>query len=99
MLELQGKTVLPALIDSHTHPGMVALTAGNGELAKYTLPTASKRLSTIIYGKSARENPNLPVLIIGEWANPLFGVGGPRPPGARRHISQYSGYFVGQQWA
>ncbi len=41
--DLQGKTVLPSFIDSHTHPGLVAMTSGNAALAKYQLPTTSKK--------------------------------------------------------
>ncbi len=41
--DLAGKTVLPSFIDSHTHPGLVAMTSGNDELAKYELPSTSKK--------------------------------------------------------
>ncbi len=75
--DLQDKTVLPALIDSHTHPGMVAITSSNGELAKYILPNTSKEDIYEYLRQVARENPDLPFLMIGQWANPLFGVEGP----------------------
>ncbi len=75
--DLQGKTVLPSFIDSHTHPGLVAMTSGNAELAKYQLPTTSKKDTYAYLRKIAKENPNLPYLMIGTWSNPLWGVKGP----------------------
>lgn len=75
--DLQGKTVLPSFIDSHTHPGLVAMTSGNGELAKYQLPSTSKKDTYDYLKKIAKENPNLPYLMVGCWSNPLWGVEGP----------------------
>ncbi len=62
--DLQGKTVLPSFIDSHTHPGLVAMTSGNAELAKYQLPTTSKKDTYDYLRKIAKENPKLPYLMI-----------------------------------
>ncbi len=75
--DLKGKTVLPSFIDSHTHPGLVAMTSGNSELAKYNLPTTSKEDMYNYLKKIAKENPNLPYLMIGTWSNPLWGVKDP----------------------
>ncbi len=75
--DLAGKTVLPSFIDSHTHPGLVAMTSGNDELAKYQLPSTSKKDTYAYLRKIAKENPNLPYLMIGTWSNPLWGVKGP----------------------
>ncbi|PID41350.1 MAG: hypothetical protein CSB48_14890 [Proteobacteria bacterium] len=75
--DLKGQFVMPSFIDSHTHPGMVAITSSNGELAKYQLPTTSKEDTYAYLGKIARENPELPFLMVGTWANPLWGVKGP----------------------
>ncbi|MDP8163214.1 amidohydrolase [Pasteurella skyensis] len=75
--DLQGKFVMPSFIDSHAHPGMVAVTSSNGELAKYQLPTTSKEDTYAYLRKIAKENPNLPFLMVGTWSNPLWGVKGP----------------------
>ncbi len=77
VIDLKGKIVLPSFIDSHTHPGLVAITSGNGELAKYQLPTTSKEDTYAYLRKIAKENPNLPFLMVGTWSNPLWGVKGP----------------------
>ncbi len=75
--DLNGNFVMPSFIDSHTHPGLVAITSGNNELAKYQLPDTSKEDTYAYLRKIAKENPNLPFLMIGQWSNPLFGVKGP----------------------
>ncbi len=77
VIDLEGKVVLPSFIDSHAHPGMVAVTSSNGELAKYQLPTTSKEDTYTYLKKIAKENPNLPFLMVGTWSNPLWGVKGP----------------------
>ncbi len=74
---LQGKFVIPSFIDSHTHPGLVGVTSSNGELAKYQLPTTSKEDTYDYLRKIAKENPELPFLMVGTWSNPLWGVKGP----------------------
>ncbi len=75
--DLKGKFVIPSFIDSHAHPGMVAVTSSNGELAKYQLPTTSKEDTYDYLRKIAKENPELPFLMVGTWSNPLWGVKGP----------------------
>ncbi|MDB1144719.1 MAG: amidohydrolase [Alcaligenaceae bacterium] len=75
--DLHGQFVLPSFIDSHAHPGMVAVTSGNGELAKYQLPTTSKEDTYAYLRNIAKENPELPFLMVGTWSNPLWGVEGP----------------------
>ncbi len=75
--DLKGKTVIPSLMDSHTHPGMVGSSAGNKELAKYQLPRTSKEDMYNYLRKIAKENPDLPFLFVGQWSNKLYGVEGP----------------------
>ncbi len=75
--DLKGKFVIPSFIDSHAHPGMVAVTSSNGELAKYQLPDTSKEDTYEYLRKIAKENPELPFLMVGTWSNPLWGVKGP----------------------
>ncbi len=75
--DLKDKFVIPSFIDSHTHPGLVAATSGNSELAKYQLPVTSKEDTYAYLQKIAKENPELPFLMVGTWSNPLWGVKGP----------------------
>ncbi len=75
--DLEGKTVIPSFIDSHTHPGLVGITSTNGELAKYQLPSTSKEDIYAYLRQVAKENPNLPYLMIGEWDVRIFGTQGP----------------------
>ncbi len=75
--DLNGQFVIPSFIDSHTHPGLVGVTSSNGELAKYQLPTTSKEDTYEYLRKIAKENPELPFLMVGTWSNPLWGVKGP----------------------
>ncbi len=75
--DLKGQFVIPSFIDSHAHPGMVAVTSGNSELAKYQLPTSSKEDTYEYLRKISKENPELPFLMVGTWSNPLWGVKGP----------------------
>ncbi len=77
VIDLKGQTVYPSFIDSHTHPGLVAMSAGNGELAEYQLPTTSKEDVYAYLRKIAKEKPDLDYLMIGEWSNPLWGVEDP----------------------
>ncbi len=75
--DLAGKTIIPSFIDSHTHPGLVGVTSTNGELAKYQLPSTSKEDIYAYLRQVAKENPELPFLMIGEWDVRLFGTQGP----------------------
>ncbi len=77
VIDLKGQTVYPSFIDSHTYPGLVGMSAGNGELAEYQLPTTSKEDVYAYLRKIAKEKPDLDFLMIGEWSNPLWGVKGP----------------------
>ena len=70
---LNGKLVLPGLIDAHTHPGYVARSVGNlwiGE-AK-TRAELMRAIAEMVEG-----NPDRPVLMGGFWRNELFGEQGP----------------------
>ncbi len=74
--DLTGKTVIPSLMDSHTHPGMVGASAGNAALTKYQLPRTSKEDMYEYLKKIAKENPDAPFLMVGQWSNKLYGVEG-----------------------
>lgn len=70
---LSGKSVLPGLVDAHTHPGMVALSLGNLVLPE--VDTQAQLLDEV--SKMARENQHRKVLIGGYWDNGLFEKTGP----------------------
>jgi predicted amidohydrolase YtcJ len=70
---LKGKLVLPGLIDAHTHPGMVALSARNVSIEDTeTRPELMQAIARMI-----ESNPDPPVLIGGFWRNELFDERGP----------------------
>jgi predicted amidohydrolase YtcJ len=70
---LEGKLVLPGLIDAHTHPGMVALSARDVSIEDTeTRPELMQAIARMI-----ESNPDPPVLIGGSWRNELFDERGP----------------------
>ncbi|MGI9315009.1 MAG: amidohydrolase [Luminiphilus sp.] len=71
--DLNGRTVIPSLLDGHSHPGMVALSSQYIELDD----TSSKPRLMASITKMVEENPDVPVLIGGFWPNELFAVTGP----------------------
>ncbi len=72
--DLDGKTVIPGIIDAHSHPGMVALTAGQVLLDDAT--TKEELMSAV--AKMVADNPDREILMGGFWSNDLFDVTGPR---------------------
>jgi len=71
---LEGKLVLPGLIDAHTHPGMVALSAGN--VSVEDAETRPELMQAI--AKMVASNPDSPALLGGFWRNELFDERGPQ---------------------
>ena len=70
---LEGRLVLPGLIDAHTHPGMVALSARNVSIENAeTRPELMRAIARMV-----ESNPDLPVLMGGFWHNDLFDKRGP----------------------
>jgi predicted amidohydrolase YtcJ len=70
---LKGKLVLPGLIDAHTHPGMVALSAHNVLIEDAeTRAELMRAIAEMVEG-----NPDPPALIGGAWRNELFDERGP----------------------
>ena len=70
---LEGKLVLPGLIDAHTHPGMVALSARDVSIEDTeTRPELMQAIARMI-----ESNPDPPALIGGFWRNELFDERGP----------------------
>jgi predicted amidohydrolase YtcJ len=71
--QLNGKLVLPGMVDAHTHPGMVAQTVDN-----VTIRDAHSREDLLqAVADMVADNPDQPFLIGGFWNNELFDVNGP----------------------
>ncbi len=70
---LNGKLVLPGLIDAHTHPGYVAQSVGNVWIAD--AKTQAELMRAI--AEMVKSNPDRPVLMGGFWRNELFTERGP----------------------
>ncbi len=71
--QLNGKLVLPGLIDAHTHPGYVARSVGNLWIG--AVKTRAELMRAI--AKMVESNPDRPVLMGGSWPNELFDERGP----------------------
>ena len=70
---LEGRLVLPGLIDAHTHPGMVAMSARNVSIeSAKTRPELTRAIARMV-----ESNPGLPILMGGFWHNDLFDERGP----------------------
>jgi len=72
--DLDGKSVIPGIIDAHSHPGFVALTGG-----QLLLEEASSKAELMrAIEKMIADNPDREIIFGGFWANELFDVSGPR---------------------
>jgi predicted amidohydrolase YtcJ len=72
--DLGGRLVLPALVDSHTHPGQVASSADF-----FLLPETLDREALVrAVAEHARANPGKALLVGGYWPIAAFGLDGPR---------------------
>lgn len=71
--DVDGKLVMPGLIDGHTHPGLIAL------LANATpIPEGLSHKELLVWLKGfAEENPDLPYILGGSWAVNGYGIEGP----------------------
>ena len=66
--------MLPGLVDSHTHPGLVT-SSGDYFLLPQTLDP--KQLLSAV-AEQARSHPTLPILVGGYWPIAAFPTSGPR---------------------
>ncbi|MBW1843110.1 MAG: amidohydrolase [Deltaproteobacteria bacterium] len=74
--DLGGKMVLPGLIDSHTHPGYIAI-QGNEDTSK-NLPYPATQAEILAWlGDFAAANPEPELIVTGNWQVDIFGVEGP----------------------
>ena len=72
--DLQGKFVLPGIVDSHTHPGLVARSVNYVELP-WTPETRQEMFDALV--AYADENPDKEFIVGGRWPTGLFGEEGP----------------------
>ena len=72
--DLQGRFVLPGLVDSHTHPGLVARSVDYVELP-WTPETKKEMFDALL--AYADENPDKEFIVGGRWPTGLFGEEGP----------------------
>ena len=72
--DVGGRLLLPAFVDSHTHPGLVASSAGF-----FLLPDTLDREALVgAVADYALKNPRTPLLVGGYWPIAAFGLQGPR---------------------
>jgi predicted amidohydrolase YtcJ len=75
--DVAGKVLLPGLIDSHTHPGSIAV-AGNEDPSK-NLPYPATKVEILAWlGDYAATHPEPKLILTGNWQVDVFGVAGPR---------------------
>ncbi len=72
--DLQGRFVLPGLVDSHTHPGKVARSVDYVELP-WTPETKQEMFDALV--AYADQNPDKEFIVGGRWPTGLFGEEGP----------------------
>lgn len=71
--DLEGRLVLPGLIDAHTHPGYIGLTSGHIQLPE----TSSEDALYKAIKEMVSQYPDRRHLIAMPWPNDLFGPKGP----------------------
>ena len=70
---LEGRLVLPGLIDAHTHPGMVAISVG--QVAIDYVHDKESLLQAV--SDMVDANPDRDILMGGFWSNDIFDERGP----------------------
>jgi len=73
--DLDGKLVIPGLVDAHTHPGMIGFLGEDDE--ESPMPkTSHEDILTWLEGYAGWFWP--PMILAGEWPTTLYGIQGPR---------------------
>ena len=72
--DLMGRLVLPGLVDSHTHPGLVAQSVDYVDLP-WTPDTKQDMFDVLV--AYATEHPDKEFIVGGRWPSALFGEQGP----------------------
>lgn len=74
VINAQGKTVLPGLIDAHTHPGMIGF-LGEDDEAPLIPKTSHEDVLAWLDDYATWKSPL--IIQAGEWPTTLYGVEGP----------------------
>ncbi len=72
--DLEGRFVLPGLVDSHTHPGLVARSVDYVDLP-WTPETKQEMFDVLV--AYAEANPEKEFIVGGRWPTAFFGEEGP----------------------
>ena len=73
VINAKGKLILPGLIDSHTHPGLVSWFSD-----KFTaLPNGTIKAKLAWLKNYVKQNPNIPFILAGSWNWYEFDKNGP----------------------
>jgi predicted amidohydrolase YtcJ len=73
--DLDGKLVIPGLVDAHTHPGMIGFLGEDDEESPVP-KTSHEDILTWLEGYAGWFWP--PMILAGEWPTTLYGIQGPR---------------------
>lgn len=76
-VDLQGRFVMPGIIDAHTHPGLVSI-LGDPDDDSPGLPTSSKDAFFAGLKQVAAATKDLPLVFTGEWQVDMFLPEGPK---------------------
>ena len=71
--QLNDALVIPGIVDAHTHPGLVARSADNLQLADSR--TQEELMAAI--AAMVKDHPQREIIVGGGWDNDLFGKRGP----------------------
>jgi predicted amidohydrolase YtcJ len=76
-VDLNGAFVLPGLIDTHTHPGLVAALQEDDDESMTALPMSSKEDLYAYLEKYSEDHPWQPLVMLGTWDVEMFLPEGP----------------------
>lgn len=76
-IDLEGKFIMPGLVDSHTHPGLVSILTEEEGTSTEPLPKESKEVLFAYLKKYAADNWYQPFIFLGGWDVNSFLPHGP----------------------
>lgn len=76
-IDLKGKFIMPGLVDSHTHPGLVSILTEEEGASTEPLPKESKKALFAYLKKYASDNWYQPFIFLGGWDVNSFLPNGP----------------------